>query len=121
VVLEANHDYWNVERGPRLERVVFRNDLSPAEALQLVCNTEGEVDVVTEVAPSDARRVSESEHARLVRVDAMRVLVGVIHRDAEGQVRRCTTCEPARLSTWRLTATGSSAKSLPATPTRWRG
>jgi peptide/nickel transport system substrate-binding protein len=84
IVLEANPDHWNVERGPRLERVDFRNDLPPAEALELVCTTEGEVDVVTEVAPADARRVSDSEHAKLVRVDAMRVLVGVINRDAEG-------------------------------------
>jgi len=84
LVLEANPDHWNLERGPRLERVVFRNDLSPAEALDLVCTTESEVDVVTEVAPADARRVSDSEHAKLVRVDAMRVLVGVINRDAEG-------------------------------------
>jgi ABC-type transport system substrate-binding protein len=84
LVLEANPDHWNVERGPRLERVVFRNDLSPAEALDLVCGAEGEVDVVTEVAPSDARRVNGSDHAKLVKVDAMRVLVGVINRDAEG-------------------------------------
>jgi len=84
LVLEANPDHWNLERGPRLERVVFRNDLSPAGALELVCTTEGEVDVVTEVAPADARRVSDSEHAKLVRVDAMRVLVGVVNRDAEG-------------------------------------
>jgi ABC-type transport system substrate-binding protein len=84
VVLEANPDHWNLDRGPRLERVVFRNDLSPAEGLDLVCTTEGEIDVVTEVAPADARRVNDSEHAKLVRVDAMRVLVGVINRDAEG-------------------------------------
>jgi ABC-type transport system substrate-binding protein len=84
VVLEANPDHWNVERGPRLQRVIFRNDVPPAEALELVCTTEGEVDVVSEVAPADARRVSDSEHAKLVRVDAMRVLVGVINRDAEG-------------------------------------
>ncbi|HZD70276.1 MAG TPA: ABC transporter substrate-binding protein, partial [Actinomycetes bacterium] len=84
LVLEANPDHWNIDRGPRVERVVFRNDLSPTEALDLVCTTEGEVDVVTEVAPTAARRVSDSEHAKLVRVDAMRVLVGVINRDAEG-------------------------------------
>jgi peptide/nickel transport system substrate-binding protein len=84
VVLQANPDHWNVERGPRLERVVFRNDLPPAQALELVCTTEGEVDVVTEVPATQARRVSDSEHAKLVRVDAMRVLVGVINRDAEG-------------------------------------
>jgi ABC-type transport system substrate-binding protein len=84
LVLEANPDHWNIDRGPRMERVVFRNDMSPIEALDLVCTTEGEVDVVTEVAPAAARRVSDSEHAKLVRVDAMRVLVGVINRDAEG-------------------------------------
>ena len=41
VMLEANRDHWNTERGPRLERVVFRNDLSPAEALELVGSGEG--------------------------------------------------------------------------------
>ena len=51
MVLEANRDHWNTERGPRLERVVFRNDLSPAEALELVCSGEGEVDIVSEVSP----------------------------------------------------------------------
>jgi peptide/nickel transport system substrate-binding protein len=56
-VLEANRDHWNTERGPRLERVVFRNDLSPAEALELVCSGERDVDIVSEVSPADARRV----------------------------------------------------------------
>jgi ABC-type transport system substrate-binding protein len=84
VVLEASIDYWNTRRGPRLERVEFRNDLSPAEALELVCTGEGEVDILTEVAPADARRVVASEHAKLVRVDAMRVLLAIINRDAEG-------------------------------------
>jgi len=84
VVLEANRDHWNAERGPRLERVVFRNELPPAEALELVCTGEGEVDIVSEVAPADAQRVVASEHAELVRVDAMRVLAGIVNRDAEG-------------------------------------
>jgi hypothetical protein len=120
VVLEANASHWNTQRGPRLERVIFRNDLSPAEALDLVCTTEGAVDLVTEVAPAHAQTVSASEHAKLVRVDAMRVLVGVINRDAEG-ARRCTTCGPAGRSTWLWTACGSSRRPLPATPPRWRG
>jgi ABC-type transport system substrate-binding protein len=94
VVLEANTDHWNMERGPRLERVVFRNDISPNEALDLVCTTDGEIDIVTEVEAGDAQRVIDSEHARLVPVDAMRILVGVINRDAgdvpldEARVRR---------------------------------
>jgi len=83
VVLQANIDHWNRERGPRLERVTFRNDLSPEEALTLVCDTEGEVDIVTEVSPASAQRVENSAHARLDTIDAMRVLVGIINRDAE--------------------------------------
>ena len=35
LVLEANRNHWNVERGPRLEQVVFRNELSQAKALDL--------------------------------------------------------------------------------------
>ena len=84
VVLEANLDHWNrAERGPRIERAVFRNDLTPDEALRLVCDTVGEVDIVTEVSPADARRVEESQHARLVVSDANRVLVGVLNRDSD--------------------------------------
>ncbi len=83
LVLEANTDHWNMERGPRLERVVFRNDVSPDKALELVCTTEGEIDIVTEVDPSDARKVQDSEHARLEAVDAMRIVTGVINRFAD--------------------------------------
>ncbi len=63
--------------------MIFRNDISPAEALDLVCNTEGEMDIVTEVAPADAEKVENSEHARLVTTDSMRILACVINRDAE--------------------------------------
>ena len=83
VVLEAFTDHWNKERGPRLEKVVFHNDITPAEALDLVCDNEGEMDIVTEVSPADAERVENSEHARLVTTDAMRVLICIINRGAE--------------------------------------
>jgi hypothetical protein len=82
--LVANADYWDKLRGPLLREVVFRNDLSRNDALDLVCTTEGEVDIVTEVPPGAARRVERSPHARLVAVDAVRALAGVINRDAEG-------------------------------------
>jgi len=84
VRLVANTDYWDKARGPRVREVVFRNDVSPQRALELVCTTEGEVDIVTEVAPDDAARVERSEHAKLVSIDAMRAVVGIINRDAEG-------------------------------------
>src|SRR5262249_15736938 len=81
VVLEANTHHSNRERGPRLPLVVFRNDLTPQEALRLVCDTEGEVVIVTEVSPLDAELVEKSQYARLVTTDSMRVLVGIINRD----------------------------------------
>src|SRR5260221_10613935 len=82
LVLEANRSNWNIERGPRLDRVVFRNDLTPAEALDLCISTEGEVDIVTEVSPADAERIKASEFAHLVTCDANRVLVGIINRSS---------------------------------------
>jgi len=82
--LVANTNYWDAARGPRLREIVFRNDLSPEQALELVCTTEGEVDIVTEVPPADAARVEASEHARLVTIDAVRTVVGVVNRDADG-------------------------------------
>ena len=83
LVLEANTDHWNRERGPRLERVVYLNDMAPDRALGLVCDTEGEVDIVSEVDPSDAQRVEDSEYARLYVIDAMRVVSGVVNRFAD--------------------------------------
>ncbi len=82
--LVANTNYWDKRRGPHLSEVVFRNDLSPEEALDLVCTTEGEVDILTEVSPADASSVEGSEHAHLVSTDAMRAVVGIINRDADG-------------------------------------
>jgi peptide/nickel transport system substrate-binding protein len=83
VVLTANNDHWNKERGPRLEKVVFHNDIDPSEALNLVCDTEGEVDIVTEISPADAERVEKSEHANLHAIDAMRVILGLVNRGVE--------------------------------------
>src|SRR3954453_19775132 len=78
VVLEANRDH-NSPRTARLERVVFVNDLTPEQALDAVCDREGELDIVTEVSPADAVRVEASEHARLVSFDANRLLAGIFN------------------------------------------
>ena len=82
LVLEANRSHWNLERGPRLERAIFRNDLTPAKALDLCISTEGEMDIVTEVSPADAERIKASQFANLVTCDANRVLVGIINRSS---------------------------------------
>lgn len=80
--LVANPTYWNLSRGPRLAEVVFRNDLPLERALDLVCDTEGEVDLVTEVPPAQAQRVRDSEQAQLVAVDAVRLLAGAFDRSS---------------------------------------
>ena len=84
VRLVANTDYWDKKRGPHLREVVFRNDVSPERALELVCESEGEVDILTEISPADAQRVERSEHARLVSIDAVYAVAGVVNRDADG-------------------------------------
>jgi ABC-type transport system substrate-binding protein len=84
VRLQANSQYWDRVRGPRVREVEFRNDLTPERALDLVCDTVGEVDIVTEVPARCADRVRRSSEARLVTVDAVRALAGVIDRQADG-------------------------------------
>jgi hypothetical protein len=44
---------------------------------------------VTEISPGDAERVTTSRYAQLVTTDAMRVVLGIINRDAapSGDVR----------------------------------
>ena len=83
LVLTANTDHWNKERIARLEKVVFHNDMDPAEALRLVCDTEGEVDILTEISPADTDRVKGSEHAEVHAIDAMRVILGIVNRGVE--------------------------------------
>lgn len=83
VRLAANLNYWDKERGPHLSEVVFRNDLEVEDALELVCSTEGEVDIVTMVPPESAKKVEDSEYAKLVAMDGIYSVAGIINRDAE--------------------------------------
>jgi len=83
VTLRANTGYWNRDRGPNLQEVIFRNDLAPAKALDLVCDNEGEVDIVTDIQPKDVDRIKKSQFAKLVSTDAVRVLAGVFNRESD--------------------------------------
>lgn len=84
VRLRANPRYWAQARGPHLEQVELRNDLTREHALDLVSDTVGEVDIVTEVPPRHADRVRRSRHAHLVTVQPVRALAGVIDRESDG-------------------------------------
>ncbi len=81
VVLKANPHYWNTARGARLEKVVFLNDIEQQRAIELVCTSDGAVDIVTNVAPADAERVKHSQHAKLVAANALRTVFGIFNRD----------------------------------------
>ncbi len=79
VVLEPNENYWNPERKPKA-RIVFDNIISRAEALELVSDSIGKIDVVTELTPAEATQVATSKNASVVRSDAKTVLVGVFNQ-----------------------------------------
>ncbi|WP_448624590.1 ABC transporter substrate-binding protein [Geodermatophilus sp. URMC 64] len=124
VVLEANLDHWNrAARGPRVERVVFRNDLAPDEALRLVCDAEGEVDILTEVSPADAQRVLDSAHARLVVCDANRVLVGILNRGSDAPLHDVEVRRALNLAVDREAVVGQAfggyASVIPALTPPW--
>jgi peptide/nickel transport system substrate-binding protein len=67
VVLEANTEYWDKTRWPRLQRIIFDNTLEQHEAVELVKTGEGRVDLVSELSPLDTLRVAESPFAKVVK------------------------------------------------------
>ena len=67
IVLEANLDYWDKTRFPRLYRIIFDNTLDQHEAVELVKTGEGQVDLVTGLSPLETLRVAQSPHAKVVK------------------------------------------------------
>jgi ABC-type transport system substrate-binding protein len=67
VVLEANLNYWDTTRYPRLKRIIFDNTLEQQDAVDLVKTTEGRVDVVNALRPLDTLRVAQSPFAKVVK------------------------------------------------------
>jgi peptide/nickel transport system substrate-binding protein len=66
-VLEANANYWDKSRMPRLKRIVFDNTLSQKEAVDIVKSGEGRLDVVTDLSPVETLRVAQSSYATVVK------------------------------------------------------
>jgi peptide/nickel transport system substrate-binding protein len=67
-VLEAYEDYWD-PRYPKVEKLIFDNTLigNREEAMRLVREEEGAVDIVTHIRPLDTLKVAESPHAKAVK------------------------------------------------------
>jgi peptide/nickel transport system substrate-binding protein len=67
VVLEANLEYWDPTRFPRLHRIIFDNTLAQPDAVELVKTGEGRVDLVSELSPLETLRVAQSPFAKVVK------------------------------------------------------
>ncbi len=67
VVFEANPNYWDKTRFPRLKRIIFDNTLKQKEAGELVKTREGRVDLVTQLSPLETLRVAQSPFAKVVK------------------------------------------------------
>jgi ABC-type transport system substrate-binding protein len=67
LVLEANLDYWDRARLPRLRRIIFDNTLEQQDAVELVKRNEGRVDLVTGLSPLETLRVAQSPFAQVVK------------------------------------------------------
>lgn len=80
--MEANANYWNPERKPKVSQITFDNRMPKAKALDLVCKTEGKVDIVTELTPAEAAKLAKCKYATVTRSDAKTVLVGVFNQKA---------------------------------------
>ncbi|HXH08667.1 MAG TPA: ABC transporter substrate-binding protein, partial [Alphaproteobacteria bacterium] len=67
LILEANLDYWDPTRLPRLQRIIFDNTLGQKDAVELVKTTEGRVDLVSGLSPLETLRVAQSPFAKVVK------------------------------------------------------
>jgi peptide/nickel transport system substrate-binding protein len=67
VVLEANTEYWDTTRWPRLQQIIFDNTLEQHDAVELVKTGEGRVDLVSGLSPLETLRVAESPFAKVVK------------------------------------------------------
>jgi len=82
VIMEPNNDYWNPTRIPKV-RIKFDNIIAKAEAIDEVIKG-GKIDIVTELTPAEAMKVSKSSKAGVVESRAKTVLVGVFNQNKSG-------------------------------------
>ena len=67
VILEANLEYWDASRFPRLQRIIFDNTVSQQEAVERVKDDTGRLDLVTDLSPLETLRVAQSPAAQVVK------------------------------------------------------
>jgi peptide/nickel transport system substrate-binding protein len=85
VVLEANLEYWDTTRLPRLHRIIFDNTLTQHDAVELVKTSKGRVDVVTDLSPLETLRVAQSPFAKVIKSrKSLDIVVGLFNMRKTG-------------------------------------
>jgi peptide/nickel transport system substrate-binding protein len=85
IVLEANLQYWDRTRMPRLRRIVIDNTPAQHDAVELVKTGEGRVDLVSGLRPLDTLRVAQSPFAKVVKTrGALTSLFGMFNMRKTG-------------------------------------
>lgn len=79
VVLEANLNYWNPDRFPQVQRIIYDNTLSQKDAVELVKSGEGRVDLVTGLSPLETLRVAQSPFASVVKNRSFQMFFGLFN------------------------------------------
>jgi peptide/nickel transport system substrate-binding protein len=81
VVLEAFRGYWDVQY-PKVERIIFENNLSAdrQEAMRLIRETEGAVDIINRIRPLDTLKIAESDLANVIKSKDVAILWGFFNQ-----------------------------------------
>jgi peptide/nickel transport system substrate-binding protein len=72
VVLAANRDYWNPDRGPGVEELVF--EVIPEAAARIIALRNGEVDMVFSVPAEDVPALAADDDFEVMRTPSMRIV-----------------------------------------------
>lgn len=115
LVLEAFEDYWD-RRYPKVKRGIFDNTLvgNRKEAMRLCRETEGAVDIVSQIRPLDTLKVAESKFAKVVKSKDVTSLRGVFNmrkRDSKWKdiwLRKAINYAVNRKELWKYAAKGNA-------------
>ncbi|TXN17194.1 ABC transporter substrate-binding protein [Methylobacterium sp. WL122] len=80
VVMEPNPTYWNPARRPTV-RIVYDNVIGKDEGIKSVAAGDGQVDVVFDLTPDEAKAFPASEHGKVQTKKAKAILTGVFNEN----------------------------------------
>jgi peptide/nickel transport system substrate-binding protein len=115
LVLEAFEDYWDL-RYPKLKRIIFDEILAEdrKEAMRLCRETEGAVDIVSQIRPLDTLKVAESRYAKVVKNRDLTKLYGTFNLRKRGskwrdiRLRKAINYAINRRELWKYAAKGNA-------------